>query len=123
MPTPTPIIGFIVSNDVAIDEVAIDEDPLPLGPVATPAATLAPTPAPTPAVAVAPVAATPEPTPSAVPTDVIIVDEEVPLGGVPADGVLPKTGESSPAPYYFAGLALAGLGLILRRTARNGKRK
>ncbi|ETT78730.1 lpxtg-motif cell wall anchor domain-containing protein [Paenibacillus sp. FSL R7-277] len=117
MPTPTPIIGFIVSNDVVVND-----DPLPLGPVATPIATTVPTP--TPAVAVAPIAATPEPTPSAEPApDVVLIDDEVPLGGVPVDGTLPKTGESSPAPYYFAGLALAGLGLILRRTTRNSKRK
>ncbi|MFD1910140.1 LPXTG cell wall anchor domain-containing protein [Paenibacillus rhizoplanae] len=106
------------------NDVAVNDDPLPLGPVATPIATTVPAPTPTPAVAVAPIAATPESTPSAEPApDVVIIDDEVPLGGVPVEGTLPKTGESSPAPYYFAGLALAGLGLILRRTTRNSKRK
>jgi LPXTG-motif cell wall-anchored protein len=114
VPTPTPIIGYIVT-----DTTVINDDPLPLGPVAT----LAPTPAPTPAPTLQPPVVDPTPAPAPSP-EITIADEEVPLGDVPAEGTLPKTGESSPAPYYFAGLALAGLGLLLRRrTARTNKRK
>ncbi|WP_445324139.1 LPXTG cell wall anchor domain-containing protein [Paenibacillus sp. FSL R7-0297] len=111
MPTPTPIIGYIVNPDTII----ID-DPLPLGPVTTvtprplvvtPSPTLTPSPS-----------ATPSPTPI-----VTIIDEEIPLGNVPADASLPKTGESSPAPYYLVGLALAGLGIFLGRRSRTDKRK
>ncbi|WNS47018.1 LPXTG cell wall anchor domain-containing protein [Paenibacillus sp. MMS20-IR301] len=54
---------------------------------------------------------------------VTIIDEEMPLGSVPAVATLPKTGESSPFPYYLAGVMLAGLGIFLGRKSRSGKRK
>ncbi|WP_256701498.1 LPXTG cell wall anchor domain-containing protein [Paenibacillus sp. P3E] len=112
-PTPTTIIGTIV------DDTVINDDPLPLGPVATlapsqPTASLQPTPAPAPA-----------PSATATPKsgDEVILDDEIPLGSVDTPDKLPQTGESSPAPYYIAGLGIAGLGLLLSRTARSNKRK
>ncbi|MBW4084205.1 LPXTG cell wall anchor domain-containing protein [Paenibacillus sp. S150] len=109
VPTPTPLtlIGTIV------DDTVINDGPVPLGPVPTavpePTASLQPTPAPAPA-------ATPQT------GEEIVIDDEVPLGSVEADK-LPQTGESSPAPYYIAGLGIAGLGLLLSRRAGSSKRK
>ncbi|XEC92887.1 LPXTG cell wall anchor domain-containing protein [Paenibacillus tarimensis] len=42
----------------------------------------------------------------------IVLDETIPLA------TLPKTGESSPIPFYFAGLLLASLGVILSKRKR-----
>lgn len=105
------------------DELAIDDNPVPLGPGASATAAAAGVTAPQ---------ATPVPSPTAGPgpDDEIILDDEIPLGGVTDPGTttaaaaatLPQTGESSPAPYYITGLTLAALGLLLSRT-RTGKRK
>jgi LPXTG-motif cell wall-anchored protein len=94
-------------------EITIDEDPLPLGPVTTPSS-VQPTPETTPATV---------PVPASVPDEEIILDEEIPLGPVDPAESLPQTGEASPAPYYITGLAIAGVGLLLSRTAKTGRRK
>ncbi|AIQ55971.1 hypothetical protein PBOR_02595 [Paenibacillus borealis] len=100
-------------------DTTINDDPVPLGPAASPVVTVLPT-APQPVVA----EPTPAPAPAAGPSpEEIIIDDEIPLGSVTAEQTLPQTGESSPAPYYITGIALAGLGLLLRRTARANKRK
>ncbi|MNV31980.1 hypothetical protein D3C71_1233040 [compost metagenome] len=110
-PTPTPsfVIGTIVVND----------DPVPLGPVAS--STPAPVPTPTPSsntevlvdeeeIPLGPVL-TVTPTPS--PEDIAVVDDTIPLGNPPVDE-LPKTGESSSVPYYVTGLGFALIGLLMR---------
>jgi LPXTG-motif cell wall-anchored protein len=96
-PTPTPsfVIGTIVVND----------DPVPLGPVASS------TPAPVP---------TPVATETPAPEDIAVVDDTIPLGNPPVDE-LPKTGESSPVPYYVAGLGFALIGLLTRSRFSNKK--
>ncbi|WP_339812392.1 LPXTG cell wall anchor domain-containing protein [Paenibacillus sp. FSL R7-0189] len=108
-PTPSSVIGTIV----------LAEDPVPLGPVASPI----PAPVPTPSnstevlvdddeIPLGPVpAVTPTPTPT--PDEIIVVDDTIPLGKPPVKE-LPKTGESSPAPYYVAGLGFALIGLLMR---------
>ncbi|OZQ79301.1 hypothetical protein CA598_28640 [Paenibacillus sp. VTT E-133291] len=116
-PTPTPsfVIGTIVVND----------DPVPLGPVAS--STPAPLPTSTPSsntellvddeIPLGPVL-TVTPTPS--PEDIAVVDDTIPLGNPPVDE-LPKTGESSPVPYYAAGLGFALIGLLMRNRFSNKK--
>ncbi|MBY3622380.1 LPXTG cell wall anchor domain-containing protein [Acinetobacter sp. CUI P1] len=112
-PTPTPsfVIGTIVVND----------DPVPLGPVAS--STPAPVPTPTPSsnsevlvdddeIPLGPVPVV-TPTLAPAPDDIAVVDDTIPLGKPPVDE-LPKTGESSPVPYYVAGLGFALIGLLMR---------
>jgi LPXTG-motif cell wall-anchored protein len=115
-PTPTPsfVIGTIVVND----------DPVPLGPVAS--STPAPVPTPTSSsntevlvdedeIPLGPVA-----TETPAPEDIAVVDDTIPLGNPPVDE-LPKTGESSPVPYYVAGLGFALIGLLMRSRFSNKK--
>lgn len=105
-PTPSPSPSPVPGGEE--DPVVIEEDPIPLGPD-QPAE---PTPAPS---------VQPEASPSPTPDVIGLPDDELPLGG-PELEQLPKTGESSPLPFYAAGLALAGLGLFLRtRLSRKNK--
>ncbi|KUP24500.1 choice-of-anchor A family protein [Paenibacillus sp. DMB5] len=117
-PAGPTVIGTIVTDD----ELAIDDNPVPLGPGASATAAAA-------GVTVPQATPVPSPTAGPGPDDEIILDDEIPLGGVTDPGTtaaaaatLPQTGESSPAPYYITGLTLAALGLLLSRT-RTGKRK
>ncbi|OBZ10533.1 hypothetical protein A8L34_18235 [Bacillus sp. FJAT-27264] len=121
-PTTPPVIGTIV----------VDRDPVPAGPVSTATPTSTPTPTPTldneeiiiedEQVPLAPVP-TSTPTPSKKPAtpSIVLANNSVPLSG-PAVDQLPKTGESSPLPYYVTGLGLAALGLLVRfRFSRKNK--
>ncbi|MNO25724.1 hypothetical protein D3C76_155670 [compost metagenome] len=115
-PTPTPsfVIGTIVVND----------DPVPLGPIPTPMPTVTPTPTPSSdtevliddeEIPLGPVA-----TKAPAPDDIAVVDDTIPLGNLPVDE-LPKTGESSPVPFYVAGLGFALIGLLMRSRFSNKK--
>lgn len=99
----------------------MNEDPVPLGPIATPTPTVTPTPSDSSEVLVeddeiplAPVVSeTPAPS-----DDIVVVDDTIPLGNPPVDK-LPQTGESSPVPYYVAGLGFALIGLLMRSRFSN----
>ncbi|AIQ44840.1 hypothetical protein R70723_02185 [Paenibacillus sp. FSL R7-0273] len=117
---PTPAGPTVIGTIVTDEELEIDDNPVPLGPVASATAAVGGVTSPQ---------ATPKPSPTAGPgpDDEIILDDEIPLGGVTDPGAtaaatLPQTGEASPAPYYITGLTLAVLGLLLSRT-RTSKRK
>ncbi|WP_246188058.1 LPXTG cell wall anchor domain-containing protein [Paenibacillus tengchongensis] len=104
-PTPAP------TGTEADDDIVIDEDAVPLGPVSSPGAEGA-----------AGTSGTPKPGLSADAGDEeLILDDEVPLGGVDTAEELPQTGEASPLPYYLGGAGLAGLGLLLSRTGRTDR--
>ncbi|AIQ33596.1 hypothetical protein R50345_02365 [Paenibacillus sp. FSL R5-0345] len=99
---------------------------MPLGPVASSTPVPVPTPTPSGGTEVLvdddeiPLGSVTEVTPTPSPEDIAVVDDTIPLGNPPVDE-LPKTGESSPVPYYVAGLGFALIGLLMRNRFSNKK--
>ncbi|WP_340006443.1 LPXTG cell wall anchor domain-containing protein [Paenibacillus sp. FSL K6-0276] len=97
---------------------------MPLGPVTTPTPTVTPTPTPSSNTEVLvdddEIPLGPAATEALVPDDIVVVDDTIPLGNPPVDE-LPKTGESSPVPYYVASLGFALIGLLMRNRFSNKK--
>ncbi|OMD44306.1 hypothetical protein BSK52_01895 [Paenibacillus odorifer] len=99
---------------------------MPLGPVASSTPVPVPTPTPSGGTEVLvdddeiPLGSVTEVMPTPSPEDIAVVDDTIPLGNPPVDE-LPKTGESSPVPYYVAGLGFALIGLLMRNRFSNKK--
>ncbi|MFD0957904.1 LPXTG cell wall anchor domain-containing protein [Paenibacillus chungangensis] len=123
-PSPTPTESAPPSeapSPTPTESAPPSEDP---SPTPTESAPPSEAPSPTPTESAPPSEA---PSPSPTPEVIIIEDEDVPTGGGPDEEVsvpletLPKTGESSPTPYYLLGtfFTISGLLALKRRNRSN----